>query len=86
MIDMKEQEFTKKLEAAAGTLAFPHFLYFDQSGNVVKVEYEKQWKEGGTTPVEDESGNITGYKEDYKKQSLTDAQIAAVDKLIASIK
>lgn len=50
----------------------------DRAGNITKVEYDKTWKVGGTTPVIDESGIVIDYKEDYEEESLSSSDIKTI--------
>lgn len=61
---------------------FPVTITNDRAGNIVKVEYEKTWKVGGTTPVLDDSGVVVDYKEDYEEASLSKADIKTIENWI----
>lgn len=58
---------------------FPLTITSDRAGNIVKVEYEKTWKVGGTTPVIDESGAVIDYKENYVDKSLSKTDIKSIE-------
>lgn len=53
------------------------------SSELVAVEYETEWKEGGTSPIKNKKGEIVDYKEDYTDMKLTDKQIKKIDAYIA---
>jgi hypothetical protein len=53
--------------------------------NPLSITYDKEWKEGGTTPIKNKKDEITGYKEDYTAVTLSSAEIKKIDEFIASI-
>lgn len=78
-------EASDKLKKAVGHLEFPHIVTVDENLQVTKIEYETEWKTGGSEAVEDKNGNVIDYKTTYKDHSLTKKQIEALDSAIASI-
>lgn len=48
------------------------------NGQLIKVTYETEWKEGSTTPYTKPDGTI-GYKANYTNKKLTVAQIKKID-------
>lgn len=54
-----------------------------RDGKLLSASYETDWKEGGTAPVTNKKGEITGYKENYKDKQLTKAQVSKLDKYIS---
>lgn len=60
------------------------------TGKVTSVEYEKEWKTGGTEAVDtgevDESGTtIFDYEEDYTEHKLTAEQVKKVEAWIKTV-
>jgi len=82
---MKQQELYKKIDDIVGHSNFPHTVTYDRDGAVVKLEFESEWKGGGTEPITNDEGEVTGFKENYKTEKLTDKQVKALDDLIKTL-
>lgn len=51
-------------------------------GKVTNITYEREWKEGGTTPVTNKKGEVVDYKENYKIVKLTDSEAKKLDEFV----
>lgn len=80
------EQVYEDIEKLIGHRRFPLTCHHDKvTGEVVSIEFETSWKEGGTTPVEDNAGNVIEYKENYKEHSLTDKQVKALREYAKSL-
>lgn len=77
------QETTKARDYASEVNAIaqgvPHQLVIDRDGDLIGFSYETTWKSGGTTPVLDDNDEVVDYKEKYKNEKLSAAQIKKLD-------
>lgn len=84
------KSFDAQNEIAKIAKGVPCTIYKDDYGNVTGIEYQKEWREGGTEAVDtgelDEAGlPVIEYKENYKDRKLTQAQIKELDAFIKKI-
>lgn len=61
----------------------PIIVKTSSDGKLLSATYESEWKEGGTTPILNNKGKITGYTENYNLLTLTPEEIAQLDQYIA---
>lgn len=89
---MATKQFTKKEDAAenivdsiykAAGVSGSSVTVDGINGEITAISCETEWKEGDTKPVKNKKGEITGYKENFKNKSLTQAQIKKIDAYIA---
>lgn len=78
---MNDKIFTDIQAIAPG---IPITVTTDRDGGVT-VDYETEWKEGGTKPKINKKGEVTGYIEQYEDKKLTKDQIKKIDEYIASL-
>lgn len=84
---MDSQKIFSEIQKLTGKTP-PISIERNPDGSVSKIEVQKEWQEGSTTPEYKGRGvtrKIINYKPEYKKYSLTKDEIKKVDEYIASV-
>lgn len=77
-----DQDYINEIYKAAGCSKFPLTVTVN-NGKLIGVIFDTEWKEGSTSPVKNNRGQIIKNKENYSNNSLNKDQIKKVEKYIS---
>jgi hypothetical protein len=85
---MTHNELTDTFLKEIGRADFPFNTQSDIHGQLVSIEFQKEWKSGSTIPeeFENEDGETEiRYVDDYKNEKLTKDQVSKIEKIIGEV-